>query len=76
MYIINAENQFEKNDLYFCYSPKQKKFLCKVKNISYISKGIHEESKRTYWLFLKTNELSKSLREWSENAKSGLKAVE
>jgi hypothetical protein len=76
MFAINAENEFGKDNLYYCYSPKLKKYLCKTKNISYIGKGINDETKRTYWLFIKTDELSKSLLEWSDNASKGVKAIE
>lgn len=76
MYVRNAEIAFDKNDLYYCYSPKQKRFLCKNKNINYVARGIHNETGKTYWLFLKTNELANCLLEWSNNAKNNTKAID
>lgn len=76
MYVINAEDLFNKESLFYCYSPKLKKFLCKTKNISYIGKGINSETNKTYWLFIKTEELSSSLTEWSVNSEKGIKAIE
>lgn len=71
MFVKNAEVEFSKQDLFFCYSPPLKKYLCKIKNIAYISKGINNETKKSYWLFIKTNELSEALIEWSNNKEKG-----
>lgn len=67
MYVKNTEKEFSKDDLFFCYSPNLKKFLCKEKNIQYIAKGINSETKKTYWLFIKTDNLSLALTEWTNN---------
>jgi hypothetical protein len=75
MFAINVEQTFSKEDLFYCYSPNLKKYLCKTKNISYIGRGMNSESNKTYWLFIKTQELSDSLLEWANNANNGIKAV-
>jgi hypothetical protein len=69
MFVRNAENEFSKDDLFYCYSPKLKKFLCQVKNISYIGKGINSDTNKTYWLFIRNKELNISLDEWSSQSK-------
>lgn len=76
MLVINAEKIFSKYDLYFCYSPKLKKYLCNIKNISYISKGVNQDSGKSYWLFIRSDELVDCLKEWKENAENGVNAIE
>lgn len=76
MLVINAEKIFDKADLFYCYSPKLKKFLCKTMGISYIGKGTNSETKNDYWLFIRCDELSEALIKWSNNAEKGIKAIE
>ena len=33
----------EKNDLFYCYSPKLKNFLVHKKHLKYLHKGFHDE---------------------------------
>jgi len=75
MLVRNTEQIFNKEDLFYCYSLNLKKFLCKTKGISFIGKGINSESKKEYWLFIRSEELNSYLEEWSTNAKNGIKAI-
>lgn len=50
---------------FFCYSYKLKLFL-KEKNIRYDFVGNNPNSNKPYWGYLKTEELGKCLKEWSE----------
>ena len=65
MYVRNVESQFNSDELFYCYSPALKKFLCKNKNIIYVSKGVDDEKKK-YWIFFKTDNLLDALNEFDE----------
>ena len=54
--------------LFYCYSKRLKGFI-ESNGISYQSKGIHSESKRPFYLYLKTEELNKILDRWDEYKK-------
>ena len=75
MFVVNAEKTFDKSDLFYCYSPKLKRFLCKVKNIDYIGKGLNNQNNKEYWLFIKTSILSSALTEWTDNKENAIKAM-
>ena len=76
MLVKNAENIFTQADIYYCYSPPLKKHLCNNKKLGYIGKGVNGDSGKTYWLFIRNEELEGYLKEWSDNSKNGIKAVE
>jgi hypothetical protein len=69
MFITNPDVINEKK--FYCKSKNLKKFLCEIKNIKYISRQIDENDKKTIWIFLKTDELSKALLEWKHNKEIG-----
>jgi len=48
------------NDIFYCYSPKLKKELLDIGE-RYIAKNLHPETKRFYWLFLRTNRIKEYL---------------
>ena len=73
--VKNAEQAFDKNDLFYCYSPKLKKYLCN-KNLSPIGRGQNQLTNKTYWLFIRSQELLDCLSEWELNAELGIKAIE
>ena len=41
---------------FYCYSEKLKNFLCDS-GLRYIAKDIHKKTKKTYWVFLPSEEL-------------------
>ena len=55
----------EQNDLFYCYSPKLKKFLTNTKNIRFLHQGINTSSNRSFWVFIRTDELGLALAEWT-----------
>ena len=65
MYIKNIEI-FKKDEIYRCFSPKLKKFLCVDKGFHYINIGENNKTGRTFWIFLLTDKFSEALKEWSE----------
>lgn len=73
MYIENAKEVFESKDLFQCKSINLKKFLCEIKKMSYVYRESYEQDgKNKYiWFFVKNEDLSSALNEWSERGKSG-----
>jgi hypothetical protein len=69
MFVSNPDVINEKK--FYCKSKNLKRFLCEIKNIKYISRKIDENDKKTVWIFLKTEELSKALLEWRNNKETG-----
>lgn len=55
----------EKKDLFYCYSPKLKRFLTSHKGIRYLHQGINASSKRSFWVFIRTEDLGNALAEWT-----------
>ncbi|WAX16607.1 hypothetical protein LC76P1_00170 [Lysinibacillus phage LC76P1] len=58
--------QFVKESLYYCYSPKQKAWLKSV-GFNFLHQGIHKSGKN-FWVFVRTEELHSRLDEWSTSA--------
>ena len=48
------------NEIFYCYSPKLKKELLDIGE-RFIAKNLHPETKKFYWLFLRTDKLKKYL---------------
>lgn len=46
---------------FYCYSPILNQYLHDECGYKYITKGIHISSKAEYWMYEKTNRLSKSV---------------
>lgn len=55
----------EQKELFYCYSPKLKKFLTQVKKIRFLHQGINTQSKRYFWVYVRTEELGVALAEWT-----------
>lgn len=54
------------NNKYFqCFSPVMNRFLRDEKKIKYIVKGLHPDTKRTFFLYEKTEEVESALREYT-----------
>ena len=51
------------NIYFYCYSKPLKDFLLE-NGERFITKSIHEKTKKKYWLFEGTDELNKLLSEW------------
>lgn len=51
------------NDFFFCYDKKVMKYLRYEKEIGFITKALHPDTKATFWLFEKTSELQEALAE-------------
>lgn len=69
MRITNAKDAFTKDDLFYCYSSRLKKFLGNTKSIRHIAKGVNEKTNKRFWLFFRTTELIEALDEWSKRDK-------
>lgn len=52
-------------ELYCCYSLNLRKFLTK-NNVKYKLAALNPNSKKLFWIYVKTEELNKLLKEWSE----------
>lgn len=50
------------NKPFFCYSKKLKEEL-DAQGIRYITRGIHEKSKRPYWVYASTSDLNEYLEQ-------------
>lgn len=50
-------------DFFFCYDKKIMKYLRYDKDISFITRALHPETKVEFWLFYKTEELEQALSE-------------
>jgi hypothetical protein len=61
---MNNHTQIQDN-YFFCYSPNLYKHLKYNNNISYITKGINPSTKKTFWIFEKTDHLKQILNHWS-----------
>lgn len=61
--------QFYKN-----FSINQERFL-RANGFKYMSKGIHKETGRSYWVYELTPELSKMLENWSITKNDALKGM-
>ena len=59
----------EEKRLYCCYSVPQKNFLTS-KGIKYEIVALNEKTKCTMWVYIKTKELDKYLKEWSLGSNS------
>ena len=53
-------------ELYCCYSIKLREFLYK-QGIRYKLAALNPNSKKLFWVYIKTQELDKLLTEWSTN---------
>lgn len=51
---------------YKCYSVPQKDFLLS-KGLEYLTVALDPNTRSTFWLFLRNENLDKSLTEWQEN---------
>lgn len=58
-----------KSRTYMCFSVAQKDFL-RSRGQEYVCVGLHQESLKTFWAFLRCDELDKLLDEWSNKRKS------
>lgn len=47
-------------EIFYCYSPVLKKELCDI-GLRYIAQSIHNKTGKTYWMFIKTDELKRYL---------------
>ena len=54
-----------REDLYRCFSGKQKKFLLEKGN-DYILRAKDYRSDNTFWLFIRDDKLNSDLKEWKE----------
>lgn len=68
MFIRNTPELIESNNIktYACGSPNLKQFL-ENNGIMPIYRYIHNLSKRTVWIFVECDELSRLLTIWTEN---------
>lgn len=71
--IVNNASEMGKDLVFFCYSHNLKMFLKKMKGIHYIYRG--ENNGKSFWIFLKTDELQSALSEWSKNKENGIRAI-
>lgn len=55
----------EKSDLFYCYSPKLKRFLTTEKHINALHQGINGVTNRKFWVFIRTDGLGDALAEWT-----------
>lgn len=55
----------EQKDLFYCYSPKLKKFLTNVKKIRFLHQGINSSTTRNFWVYIRSEELGAALAEWT-----------
>jgi len=53
-------------ELFPCYSVPLMKFLTLKKNIRYKLVGLHPETKNTFWVFTRTENLNNALSEWGQ----------
>lgn len=51
--------------LFPCYSIPLRDFLAK-KDIRYEIVGLHPESKKMFWIYIKDEKLDKAMQEWSK----------
>jgi len=54
---------FNLNNIFYCYSKPLKDFLIENK-FRYFSSALHNETKKKFWMFNKTEELNKYLTIW------------
>ena len=55
-----------RNDVYICYSPKQKDWLCE-KGFKYAVCGLNPNPPhKTFWCFLRNEKFNKEIEEWFE----------
>lgn len=56
--------QIDKSKYYFCYSPYIQKYLHTTKKIPFICNGLHKESRKEFWLYERTQSLTKALEDY------------
>ena len=59
----------DKKDIFYCYSPKLKKFLGAKKQIRYLHQGINTSTNKSFWVYIRTEELGAALTEWTNTKK-------
>jgi len=62
---IKQPNQ---NDLYYTYDPFKKRFLSD-NGIKYIFKNTHYKTNKTFWVYMKGEELTNALNKWYDELK-------
>ncbi len=68
MFIRNIE-KIDEDKLFYCKSPKLKKFLTESHNIMYSHKK--QKGVKSIWIFLKTPVLDVALTQWADNKING-----
>jgi len=59
------EDIIDDNSCFHCYSFNLKRFLENEKGLMHIDVGCNKKTKKTYFLYIKTEELGKALTEWT-----------
>lgn len=54
-----------------CYSVPLMEYITKQKNIKYVLIGLHPETHKKFWLFIKDKQLNNILTEWKETKPQG-----
>lgn len=65
--IIENTRNFNKKDLFYCYSQNLYKFLRFENEIEPIKFFENEENKKGCYIFVKSNRVKDCLKKWSEN---------
>ena len=53
-----------RQDLFYCYSPYLHNYISKKYKLEYLCAAIHESTGRKFWLYHKSDELQKALKEY------------
>lgn len=51
---------------FYCYSTNMKKFFCD-NGLRYITKSVHDKTKRTFWVFESSDRVTELLNKWRED---------
>lgn len=55
----------QRNYLFYCYSPKLKRFLSE-NGIKFLHKGLNEGTNKNFWVYERNSQLNSLLTEWSQ----------
>ena len=72
MKIINSQDM-DKDNIFSCFSPPLAKFLVEIKGIHFIDIQFNEVTHKKSWVFIMSDYLKESLKEWKIRGETGNK---
>lgn len=68
---ITNTHEMNKEDIFPCFSPPLKNFLVNIKGIFFVNETFNDKSRKSCWIFIKSQQLENALEEWTTRGKTG-----